>query len=309
MNNLFLIESNSLKLAEIKIKDILRQNNFSIDDLIKYDLNITNIENVIEDLDTYGLFNNKKIIYAFNANFLTREKCDIDHKIEVFEKYINNPNQNSILILSCLKVDGTKNIGKLVKKKFINIDTNIDLIDYSLKKMNSYKISSLDLKYLIEITNNNFDALDNEIDKLICYKIDSKEIKRNDIDLIVLKKIDDNIYNFIDAILKKNKKLSLEMYNEMINYGTEVYYLITMISNQIRMLYQAKVLNNFDNNELKDALNLKSASQSAAIKYKSLNYSSTELLDSLYKLAVMDEKLKKGEIIDKIAFPLFIASL
>ena len=141
------------------------------------------------------------------------------------------------------------------------------------------------------------------------YKLDSKEITRNDIDLIVVKKVDDNIFDLIDAIIKKNKKKSLTIYNEMINYGEEVFKILISLSNQIRLIYQVKVLRNKPDSEIAEILNLKNPRQVYAIRQKISSYTKEELLDYLYKLALMDEDLKLGKSIDKIVFPVFIASL
>lgn len=308
MNNLYLIESTSHKAISLEIDKILEKYGFNRDKLITYDLDEINISDVINDLDTYGFFNEKKVIYASNATFLTTTKSEIEHHIDSLIKYINNPSDN-ILIISCSKLDGKKNICKLIKEKFECVTISSEPKDYIKKKTNGYKITYDTINYLLYTIGEDIDRLDNELEKLLLYKFDSKEITRNDIDLIVVKKVDDNIFDLIDAIIKKNKKKSLMIYNEMINYGEEVFKILISLSNQIRLIYQVKVLRNKQDLEIAEILNLKNPRQVYAIRQKISNYTKEELLDYLYKLALIDEELKLGKSIDKIVFPIFIASL
>ena len=292
MNNLYLIESNNHKAITLEIEKLAKKNNFNLDEILRY-----------------GFFGERKVIYANDAFFLTTSKGEIEHNIDSFIKYINNPSPDNILIISCSKLDGKKNICKLVKEKFNCITINNDPKDFIKKKTKDYKITYDTINYLIYSVGEDLDRINNELDKLMLYKTDTKEITRNDIDLIVVKKVDDNIFDLIDAIIKKNKKKSLNIYNEMVNYGEEVFKILISLSNQIRLIYQVKVLRNYHDNDIADILNLKNPRQVYAIRQKISSYTKEELLDYLYKLSLMDEDLKMGKSIDKIIFPVFIASL
>ena len=308
MNNLYLIESDNYDTISLKVRDILKDNNLSTDNLITYDLEEVNVSEAIIDLDTYSLFNEKKVVFGKNATFLSTGKTEIEHDIELFEKFINNPNDN-ILIISCNKLDGKKNIVKLVKEKFKLVNCNIDITDYIKEKTKGYKISSETLRYFIINMNDDIAHINNELDKLMFLCEDTKEITKEDIDLVVIKKVDNNIFDLIDAIISKNKEKSLKIYESMTNYGEDVFKIFVSLSNQIRLIYQVKVLKNMSNEDIASKLHLKNPKQVAALRYKIDKYTTTELLDYLHKLAIMDEELKNGKAIDKIVFPIFIASL
>ena len=305
MHNLYIIECESNEIIEEKLKELLKED---FNNLIVYDMEEVNISKVIEELDTYSLWNEKKIVYAKNSIFLTSSKSEIDHDIDSLSKYLNNPNTSNILILSCNKMDNKKNIVKLVKKVCTLINSDIDISKYIKKKCSNIKIDKDTIDYLISCTSNDFERINNELDKLISF-CDNNEITKKDIDLIVIKKIDMNIFELIDAIISKDKKKSLTIYEEMINYGEDVFKIFVSLANQIRLIYQVKVLKNLSNEEICDILNLKNPKQVVAIRYKIGKYSENELIDYLYKLSIMDEELKTGKSIDRIVFPTFIASL
>lgn len=309
MSNLYLIETDKYELLDIKVNEILKENNLTRDNLIIYDMEEVNISDAIIDLDTYSLFNERKVVLCKNSIFLSTGKSEINHNIELLEKYLNNPNDNNILILSTDKTDGKKNIVKLVKEKCKIVDVDIDIVKYIKEYTKGYKIPDDVIRYLIINTNEDITHITNELDKLMSLKENEKEITKADIDLIVVKRIDSNIFDLIDAIISKNKDKSLRIYNEMINYGEDIFKIFVGLSNQIRLIYQVKVLKDLTNEEIATKLKLKNVKQVAALRYKIDKYTTSELTNYLHKLSIMDEELKLGKSIDIIVFPTFIASL
>ena len=309
MNNLYFIETDSKELLDIKVNEILKKHKLTVDNLITYDMEENNISMAIMDLDTYSLFNEKKVILCKDCVFLSSNKSEIEHDLELLTKYLNNPNPDNILVLSVNKSDGKKNIVKLVKEKCEVIETKIDAFKYVKEYTKNYKINDEVIRYLILNTTENISHITNELDKLMALKYDKKEITKEDIDLVVIKKIDSNIFDLIDAIISKNKNKSLRIYEEMTNYGEDIFKIFVSLSNQIRLIYQVKTLKNLTNEEIAEKLKLKNVKQVAALRYKIDKYTSSELLGYLHRLSIMDEELKLGKSIDKIVFPTFIASL
>ena len=309
MNNLYFIETDSKELLDIKVNEILKNNKLTVDNLITYDMEENNISLAIMDLDTYSLFNSKKVILCRDCVFLSSNKSEIEHDLELLTKYLNNPNPDNILVLSVDKSDGKKNITKLVKEKCKVVETKIDVFKYVKEYTKNYKMDDEVIRYLILNATENISHITNELDKLMAFKYEEKEITKEDIDLVVIKKIDSNIFDLIDAIISKNKNKSLRIYEEMTNYGEDIFKIFVSLSNQIRLIYQVKTLKNLTNEEIANKLKLKNVKQVAAIRYKIDKYTSGELLDYLHRLSIMDEELKLGKSIDKIVFPTFIASL
>ena len=308
MNNLYFIESDNNALISLKINEILKKSNKTFD-IINYDMEEVNVSDAIIDLDTYSLWQEKKIVHVKNANFLGTVKSEINHDIELLTKYLNNPNPNNILFISCIKADNKKNIVKLIKKVCNIIDISVDIKDYIKRECKDYKISMDTINYLIDIIGNDFSRIKNETNKLLELCYEKKVIEKNDIDLICIKNVDTNIFELIDAIINKDKKKSLTIYNNMINYGEETFKILIALANQIRLIYQVKVLSYLKDDEIIDLLKLKNPKQVVALRYKINKYSEKDLLDYLYRLSILDEELKTGKAIDVISFPSFIASL
>ena len=309
MHNIYFLESDNQKIIDEKVEEILKELKVSHDDLIIYDLEEVPISNAIMDLDTYSFLGNQKVVFCKNATFLTTTKSEIEHDIEAFSKYLSNPNPNNVLIISSSKTNGKKNVVKLLRKEAYCVEMTFDIHEYIKKKCAGYKIKSDAIDYLCEVTCNDINRIDNELEKLLAYTMDTKEITKKDIDLIVIKKIDTNIFDLIDAIISKNKSKSLTIYNEMINYGEDIFRIFVALANQIRLIYQVKVLRDLSNDDIAEKLNLKNPKQVVALRYKIDKYREEDLINYLYRLSIMDEELKTGKSIDKIVFPIFIASL
>ena len=68
-----------------EIKSIKEKNNIDNNSFIKYDLEIDTTQIVIEELNTFNLFNDKKLVVVSNTKNI---------EIELLEKYLNNPSDN-----------------------------------------------------------------------------------------------------------------------------------------------------------------------------------------------------------------------
>lgn len=135
MKSIYLIVSSDYITIKQNITWILKDNNLTNDNVIKYDLIDTSIDKVVEELDTFNFLVDRKVVVASNCLFLSGGKVKnmIEQNTLSLEKYINNPNLDNILILVTEKLDERKNIVKLLKKKAEIIDKDVPILEI-LKK-------------------------------------------------------------------------------------------------------------------------------------------------------------------------------
>ena len=309
MKNFYLLYGLDKSIIENEINNILKKINEK--DIIKYSLDNTKIEEIVEDASMISMFSTKKIILIENSNFVGANKT-LDN-IEVLENYLNNYNPNTyiIFIANIEKIDTRKKIYKLINNNGIIIECNkkddsyiINYIKEYLKN-NAYKIN--DINYLISIVGTNLDNIKNELDKLFMYKIEDKTITNEDINKICVKNIEEEIFVLTDSIIANNKKKSLDLLNEFINKNYEEITLLIMLANQFRFLYQVKRLENKNKNynEIAKILEV----NPYRVKFtqnKIYNYSESDLTKRIKELAKYDHDIKLGLIDKKIALELFI---
>lgn len=97
------------------------------------------------------------------------------------------------------------------------------------------------IRELITTAGNESWALVNEINKL-CNFSAGGVIKREDVILLGFKKVDLNIFDFVDAMAGKNKAKAYEILFKEIKSGRDPYYLLTMIVYSFRGLLSVKDL-------------------------------------------------------------------
>lgn len=91
-----------------------------------------------------------------------------------------------------------------------------------------------------------------EIEKLVLYKDGAdKTITEDDIKNLVKAALDENIFNFSDAIALKNQKLALKLLHDQLTLGKEEIHLLAMITYQFRnmlLIYETmkKTKNRFE---------------------------------------------------------------
>ena len=304
MEKLYIIESDNQTLINKEI-DKITKNIKGEFELIKYDLEINTIDDVIESLDTYGLFSNKKIVLAYNPPFLVQKQED---NLDKFFKYLDNPSDN-ILILITPKINNVLKVVKTINKYFKIIKLNdINLEGFVKDNLEDYKMDRITLMYFLSKVSKDLNAILTELDKLKMYKLDSKVILKEDIDLVTRESFENTIFDLIEAIIKKDKKKSYELYNHFISSGTEIFQILVLVSNQIRLIYNVKVLNTISDSKISEILGVKEYPVKLA-RGKGINYSKKELLSLLHKLAILDQDIKSGKQLPNICFLTFVMEM
>ena len=258
MKTIYLIQSSDYISIKESINSILKENNLNEDNLIKYDLNEVSLDRVLEDLDTYSFLVDRKVVVCDNVSFLTtsKSKSEANDDIEKLTKYINNPSLDNILIIICSNLDGKKNIVKLLKEKAEVIESDVSINKIIKKRLNDFKMEDYVINYFIEYCGNDNEKILNELDKLMCYKMEDKIITYDDIDSIVLKSFNDNVFSLIDAIMIRNRKKAINLYQELLKNGEDINKILSLLCDQFRMIYNGKILLKEYNNNYKEVADI-----------------------------------------------------
>ena len=121
-------------LINKEISKIIEDNNIDEININKYDLTNTYLTDIINDASSMSLFDDKKVIIVNNSYIFTgTTKKALEQDSTILENYLNNINDNTILIfiVNNDKLDERKKITKLVKKiGTVKEFNNIDNISY-----------------------------------------------------------------------------------------------------------------------------------------------------------------------------------
>ena len=301
---IYLFYGNNNSIIEDKIGTIISKNNIDTNNVVKYDME-NNLDNIIEELSMNSLFGDKKAVIV---DITFKEELD-DKKLEEF--FDKNKNNNNILIFNCTneKIDTRRKLYKIINKygKTEELNKNHDyVIDY-IKKYLQDNNKSMDISYFLSKVNDDLDNIKNELEKLTLYKMNDSYIENSDIDSLVIPNIEEEIFALSDSVIKKEKKRSIELYQEFMNKNYEPIYIISLLGSQFHFLYQVKRLYNLgkSNDEIASILSAHPYRVKLTIQNSYL-YTEELLLKAIYKLADLDKNIKLGNIDKKMALELFL---
>ena len=308
MNN-YLIEGSDYISVNNKISEIIKKNGFSDASISKYDLSEGLLDDALEDLNTYGLFSDKKIVIINNF-----DKMDpLLNNIEELLKYVENSSPLNLLFVVSDKYDDRKKIIKDLKKKMEFIKISTDPVEFTKSCLEGYKIENGVINLLVNNTLGDVTRLYNECNKLKTYKINDKYISKEDVEELSFKKLGDSTeitFQFSRALAEKDKKSALILYQELLNYKIEPLSIIGLLASQFRIMYQVKSLEekNMRNDEIASSLKEKPY---RITKTRELTryYSKKEILDLMIKLEDIDLKIKTTSVDANTLVQLFILNI
>ncbi len=242
------------KIEEIKLEAVVDEFN-----IIKYDALEDDLKDIVKELNTVSFFDDKKITIVNNVNHLKRFSKE---ELELFEKYLKNPNPDNIVILiSNVNIDDKYIKGLFDKYCYIENISNIKLEDlpkYILKifTKDNFTIDKEAIQLLIQRTMENQDLLEVEITKLMTYKLEEKHISYEDVLSLVPRTLEDNIFEFTQNYLNKQTKTYMRIYYDLISARITPLTIINQLFNNINLLIQVKILlnNRFTQDMIADSL-------------------------------------------------------
>lgn len=313
---IYLLYGKEKFLIDEEIKKIIKENKINSISINNYDLDEILLDKIIDDANTFSLFQDKKVLIINNSYIFTgaTRKKELEHDISKLESYIESPNEETIIIFTIYeeKIDERKKIVKKIKEKYVIKEFNLfnNTNGFVKEQFGDYKIDNKAQITLINRVGTDPMTLCNEIDKLKLYKIDNKEITEEDVINSTHKTIETDIFKFIDNIISKRKENALETYNELIKEGEEPIKIFIMIANKIRIMYQAKELykKGYRENDVISNIGAHPYVIKKALE-ASRNYDNKTLLKYLSKLADLDRDIKIGNVDPSLALELFILNM
>ena len=305
MKNKYLLVYDNYYLFQEKLKDIISSTKFENASITNYDLEEEDLYNALLDLDTYSFLTEQKVIIIKNINLL-EDNQDTKHLL----KYLDNPNNENLLILTTTKFNATKKINKELKKKTNYIKLETDLNKEIKNILQGYEVESGVITKLIEYSNNNIDIIKSECDKLKQYKFDTKKITKEDVETIVIKHIGEStqiVFDLIKDIAIKDKKRAIIKYEKLKKYNVDDIALIGLLESQLRLMIQIIMFSekNYSNKDIAATLNIHPYRIEKTKEL--LRYSNKKDVCNMIKnLSNIDYKIKSGQIDNKDAIFMYI---
>jgi len=269
-----------------------------------------NFEDFYSNLRVNSMFAEKKLIILidvfqdknFQENFLKEIKNlqGIKDIVIVFEKEAVDERSKFF-----------KTLKKEAKSQEFNLLAGGPLLAWIDKEFENKKakIDPMAKNMFLNSIGNNLWLAENEIKKLADFKA-GKLIKKEDIELMMRPKIENDIFKTIDALAQKNKRQALIFLHKHIDNGDNVLYLLSMIAYQFRSLLIIKELIEKGNDYASIAK--KSGLHPFVVKknyYLCSQFSFDQLKKIYQKIFLIDLNIKTGKVDPETALDLLVSEV
>ncbi len=300
-----------IKAIEQKFQEKIDKNAHNIQTL---DAEFISADDFWQAIRSMGFLADKKLVIIKNIFSNRKLKDWQDELIKYLSEQKDSPEENYLVFWQSGKVDSRLKLFKALKK-FKFVEEFVKLKPLEVKKWierqvanNNKTISPQAIDILLSYVGNDLWQLYQEINKLLNYcdkNITDKEVKE-----LVQAKIDENIFDLIDALGNKDKALALKLIEEQINSGVNSQYILTMIIRQYRILIKAKSLEEQIKypGALAQALKIPGLVAEKAMAQTKM-YNLAQLKKIYQQLLILDEKFKSTVNQKKILFAQVINSL
>lgn len=298
----FLLESNLKKIKKLFGEMISGINYIQIDD--------TNVEQLISDIETPSFGYEKKLIVVKNSGLFKKEGKRKNAKLSELKEKVSDYFKNNITdikeynVIVFIEEEIEKNkLYKIIEKEGIvcNFEKQkqVELIKRLKAIFSAYKVNvdTDTLKYLIEECGTGMQELINESRKLIEYAGGNGTVNKSDIDLLCIKQIEAVIFTLTDSLGKKDIKSALETLRNLIYNKEPIQKILITLYNHFKKLYITKIALE-KNMNIAEALNFKPNQLFLAGKYKAQAsyFKKQELKQILDEFILLDQNSKIGLI-------------
>ena len=115
-------------------------------------------------------------------------------------------------------------------------------LDKSLRKNADIFTIANQIKKILDLCEYDTDKTMSEVEKLLLYKMDSKSISDSDIDDVVVRSTDKELYSFNECVLNRKIGEAFDSLKILLNNNIDSIIIIDSLARQYRLLYQMKVL-------------------------------------------------------------------
>ncbi len=301
-----------LRLEEKILDDNFRDLNYQVMDGSEVSAN-----DIINACETFPFMGERRLVlvkdYAlFKAG--GRRPANEEGETKRIIHYLPNiPPTTCLLFFNRGEVDKRRSVVKAVKKngkviEFKMLDER-ELMTWVGNTCKRYgkQIKPAEIQYLVSLTGKKLEEIHNEILKLVDYTGKRPGIERDDIDKVVTRSLEHTIFQLVDTLGARETHRGIQMLHQMLTDGEHPLPILAMIGRQFRILLQAKLLHEkgYSSKAIGEKMGIPSFVVTKSIG-QSRNFTNQQLQEALKMCLETDQKIKTGEMRDRLAIEMLI---
>ncbi len=310
MERLYLLLGQSSFLIKQQIGIYQAESKVDSFNVLTYDALETELNTILQELTTVSFFSDQKMIILENIEAFYRYD---DQQLKPLINYFMKPSNEIILILTSQKLPADHIIeSTLMKYAYVENIHNLkaSALPLYIKEIfneDGYTIEAKAVEELINRVGEDLFLLHQEINKLKIYQVYDKVIDFKDVDVLVARTLEDNIFAFSTAYLSGDVNLYMQIYDDLLTNKMAPTQIMNHLFNTVNMIQLAQNLINDNHNQDAIANYFKISSGRAYYLIKEAKEQNPVKIEKLIKnLADLDYRIKSGQTEDKIGLELLL---
>ena len=266
----------------------------------------TKIEEIIDLSETLPFFASRRVIIIENSGWFQKGGDKI-------AEYLPGLPESTYFIFVETQIDKRSKLYKAVNKQG-RISEFAPQDEQTLKrwvlgmiKKEGKNITASNLEFLLERTGTQMAHINTEMEKLLCYTMEKSEITREDIEEICTKRVQNQIFDMINAIADREQKKALQLYYDLLTLKEPPMRILALIGRQFNLLLQVKELK-------KKGYPVSVIAEKTGLhgfivgKYdkQAAKFKTSELREALEDCVEADENVKTGKMNDVMSVEILI---
>lgn len=291
-----------LKKALVKEKDSMNCHYYEGKDI--------RIEEIIDLAETLPFFSERRVIIIENSGWFQKEG---QKNGEAMADYLEKLCKTTCMIFVEAQPDKRLKLYKSINKhgriaEFKKQEETV-LKKWILTMLGKEgkQITGATMEYLLEQLGEDMVYIKMEIEKLLCYCMDRKEITIKDVDEICCKRIQNRIFDMMEAIGNKDQKGALQLYYDLLSLKEPPMRILALMGRQFNLMLQIKEMD-------KKGYGTQVIAQKTGLpgfvvgKYRKQGgkFKTKELKEALVSCVQSDEDVKTGKINDRMSVEILI---
>lgn len=265
-------------------------------------------QNEVADLvNTLPFFAERRVILIQNSGWF---KASNDRIVDI----IKNIPESTYLIIEEGEVDKRGKLYKAVTSKGYAAEckapdeaTLKKWIAGMLKKENK-QISMAAVDLFLDKTGADMENIKRELEKLVCYTMDKDAILPEDVEMICTTRVQNHIFDMIEAIAVGQQKKALNLYYDLLSLKEPPIRILFLIGRQFNLLLQVKELKQkgYDGRTIAEKTGLRAGFITNKYIDQSKRFTVQFLRQAVEDCVAADEAIKTGKMGDVMSVELLI---
>jgi len=216
--------------------------------IVRLEIGSTTSQEIRAQAETLPFLTPKRVVVVENADNLSADdQRNLAGSLSVLPEttclVFEVRTGNSGRALQPSLVNAIKNVGGVFEYK--QLDVRSDALPQRVQELAAEKgktISRPTCQYLLQRTGSQLTLIESEIAKLAAYVEPAKEIRREDVDAMIGKSVEESVFHLTDAVTEGRLTAALGILGELLDRNEPPELILTMLLRQYRLLRQAKYL-------------------------------------------------------------------